>query len=76
MSNFIASLFLGDYAPIDWSDGSGMNLLNICTKDWDDMLLEVKLHLYTVYCMFTIVWKDILHCILNVHIYNRPAHQD
>ncbi|XP_029159809.1 xylulose kinase isoform X2 [Nylanderia fulva] len=40
VSNFLASLFLGDYAPIDWSDGSGMNLLNIRTKDWDDMLLE------------------------------------
>lgn len=42
MSNFLASFFLGDYAPIDWSDGSGMNLLNIRTKDWDDLLLEVK----------------------------------
>ncbi|XP_025268205.1 xylulose kinase isoform X1 [Camponotus floridanus] len=40
VSNFLASLFLGDYAPIDWSDGSGMNLLNIHTKDWDDLLLE------------------------------------
>ncbi|XP_036143451.1 xylulose kinase isoform X2 [Monomorium pharaonis] len=40
VSNFIASFFLGDYAPIDWSDGSGMNLLNIRTKDWDDTLLE------------------------------------
>ncbi|XP_077274368.1 xylulose kinase isoform X2 [Temnothorax americanus] len=40
VSNFIASLFLGDYAPVDWSDGSGTNLLNIRTKDWDDMLLE------------------------------------
>ncbi|KOC59536.1 Xylulose kinase, partial [Habropoda laboriosa] len=40
VSNFLASLFLGDFAPIDWSDGSGMNLLNIHTKDWDDVLLE------------------------------------
>ncbi|EFN69877.1 Xylulose kinase [Camponotus floridanus] len=24
VSNFLASLFLGDYAPIDWSDGSGL----------------------------------------------------
>ncbi|XP_047358248.1 xylulose kinase isoform X4 [Vespa velutina] len=40
ISSFLASLFLGDFAPIDWSDGSGMNLLNIRTKDWDDVLLE------------------------------------
>ncbi|XP_076384623.1 xylulose kinase isoform X2 [Megalopta genalis] len=40
ISSFLASLFLGDFAPIDWSDGSGMNLLNIHTKDWDDVLLE------------------------------------
>lgn len=34
VSSFAASLFLGDYAAIDNSDGSGMNLLDIRSKQW------------------------------------------
>ena len=40
VSSFLASLFIQDYAPIDVSDGSGMNLLNIHTKKWEPQLLN------------------------------------
>ncbi|KAK7879645.1 hypothetical protein WMY93_033639, partial [Mugilogobius chulae] len=40
VSSFAASLFLGEYAPIDFSDGCGMNLLDLSLQDWSELCLK------------------------------------
>jgi len=40
VSSFMASLFVCRYAPIDLSDGSGMNLLNIRSRTWEEKALN------------------------------------
>jgi xylulokinase len=39
VSSFIASVFCGKFAPIDVSDASGMNLLDLSTKQCKKLLL-------------------------------------
>lgn len=41
ISNFAASILLGDYAPIDLSDGSGMNLLDVRQCKWSKQCLDI-----------------------------------
>jgi xylulokinase len=41
VSSFLASLFLGDIAPMDISDACGMNLWDIPANGWSEPLLEL-----------------------------------
>ncbi|KRX07026.1 hypothetical protein PPERSA_07189 [Pseudocohnilembus persalinus] len=40
ISSFLGEIFTGNYAPIDLSDASGMNLLNLHSLQYDDEILE------------------------------------
>jgi len=42
VSSFVPSILIGDYSPIDLSDGSGMNLLDVNTKTWSQKCLDVS----------------------------------
>ncbi|MFX0082508.1 MAG: xylulokinase [Candidatus Hodarchaeota archaeon] len=40
VSSFLSSILLGKNSPIDHSDGAGMNLMNIETKQWNQKALD------------------------------------
>lgn len=40
ISSFLASIFLNEIAPIDLSDGSGMNLLDVTDRCWSQKCLK------------------------------------
>ena len=42
ISSLCASLFLGDYAPIDYGDGSIMCLMDVESKKWSKKCLDVS----------------------------------
>ena len=48
VSSFACSLFLGDFAPVDFADAGGTNLFDFRKREWSEECLEAS-HVYTLY---------------------------
>ena len=64
MSSFGACLMLGAYAPIDESDGSGMNLMDLRARKWSPACLQVH-HLLKLMCVCYLV--HFIHLIFSIY---------
>lgn len=41
ISSFTSSIFIGDYCSLELGDASGMNLLNLKTRKWDEKCMKI-----------------------------------
>ncbi|KAF8329496.1 uncharacterized protein EI90DRAFT_3155380 [Cantharellus anzutake] len=41
VSSFLATLFLCQFSPLEVADASGMNLMNVTTRRWEESLLQL-----------------------------------
>ena len=70
MSSFGASLMLGAFAPVDDSDGSGMNLMDLKARKWSPACLQVH-YILKIRCVCSLVyyfyqWRDLLLSVLEM----------
>ena len=65
VSSFGACLFTGDYCPIDDSDGSGMNLMDIRKRTWSQECLNVSRFTFLERLVSELKWVS-LKCVIRL----------